>query len=92
MTKRDQWFSLVAEQEQSGTSIISFCNARHLKLSTFHYWRKKFKQVEASQKGFVDITPSATLHTAIRISYPGGVDVHLSSADISLITRLIALA
>lgn len=91
MTKQEQWFALVVEQQQSGSSIVAFCRSKDIKLPTFHYWRKKYRQSKHSDKGFVDITPPALQHTGIRVVYPNGVSIHLPAADLMLLSQLIGL-
>jgi hypothetical protein len=90
MTKQSQWFALVAEQEQSSFTVKAFCTLKHIKLSTFHYWGKKYKQAGAT-KGFIPIVPGSFNNAAIRLSYPNGVNIHLETADLSLIAHLIRL-
>ena len=92
MTKQEHWFSLVAEQQQSSYSITSFCAVKAIKLPTFHYWRKKYKQADTSQGRFMDITAAALQDNTLRITYPNGVNIHLSSVDLPLVAQLIRLA
>lgn len=91
MTKQEQMFSLVQQQEQSGLTIGRFCTEHNLKLNTFHYWRKRYKETNSSSKGFIAIRSFAHADASapIRVSYPNGVNVDLSSADLSLIVSLI---
>jgi hypothetical protein len=91
MTKQEQWFSLIAEQEQGDVPITVFCSARGIKLATFHYWRKKYRLAGSTEKGFIDITPRVVADSGIRITYPNGVSLYLPAADCALIGRLIHL-
>ena len=82
---------MVAEQEQSDYSITAFCTAKAIKLPTFYYWRKKYKQNDISSAGFIDITAAALQDSSLRIAYPNGVNIHITTADLSLIAHLIRL-
>ncbi|RYF84811.1 MAG: helix-turn-helix domain-containing protein [Chitinophagaceae bacterium] len=83
-------FSLVEQQEQSSLSIAAFCAENNFKLATFHYWRKKYKLGKLPNR-FIPIVAPDVEEQAIRLSYPNGVNIHLSSAHISLISHLIQL-
>lgn len=93
MTKQDQKFGLMEEYERCNLTISAFCAARSLKVPTFHYWRRKYRASQAAPKGFIPISnPANTERSAIRLSYPNGVNIHLPAADIVLLAQLIRLA
>jgi len=94
MSKQEQWFSLVAEQQQSSLTITAFCAFKGIKLCTFHYWRSRYLKAKASATGFISITPAAPTqnNNVIRLLYPNGVSLELPAADLSLITQLLRLA
>jgi hypothetical protein len=91
MSRQEQWFTLLAEQEQSFLTVKAFCVFKNIKLSTFQYWRKRYKQA-SSAKGFIPIVGPVSGNAAIRLSYPNGINVYLDGADLSLIAQLIRLA
>lgn len=93
MTKQEYMFALVAEAEQSKQTISAFCASRDIKMKTFFYWRRKLLAARSASAGFIPIAPPTSLEKNIlRLSYPNGVDIHLSGADVSLIAQLIRLA
>ena len=92
MTKREKMFALIGEQEQGKQTISAFCADRDVKIKTFFYWRRKFIASRSGTAGFIPITPPTNVEkTALRLSYPNGVNIHLSGADVSLIAQLIRL-
>jgi hypothetical protein len=70
-------FALIEEAEQSKETITAFCAARDIKMKTFFYWRRKLLAARSAAPGFIPILPSAE-NTAVRLSYPDGVDLHKS--------------
>ena len=52
-----QWQELVAEQAAGDMAVAAFCKQRGLALSTFHAWRRRFKQraVQGEVAGFVEL-------------------------------------
>jgi len=52
-----QWQALVAEQESGDLSVKGFCEARGLAVSSFHAWRRRFKQraAQSEASGFVEL-------------------------------------
>ena len=92
MTRQEQMFALIEEAEQSKLTISAFCTAREIKMKTFFYWRRKFLAARSTASGFIPISPPTSVEkTALRLSYPNGVDIHLCGADVSLIAQLIRL-
>lgn len=85
-------FALIKEAEQSKDTIKAFCAARDLNMKTFFYWRRKFLDTKTSAKGFLPLNLQPALcQTSVRLTYPNGVDLHLPSADLTLIAQLIRL-
>lgn len=85
-------FSLIREAEESNQTISAFCASRDIRMKTFFYWRRKFLAAHSASVGFIPITPPIrTEKTEFRLSYPNGVNIHLSGADLSLIAQLIRL-
>lgn len=93
MAKQELMFSLVELYEQGDLTISAFCRANNIKVPTFHYWRRKFRQSRSAVKGFIPIhLPASTEPVMVRLAYPNGVSIHLPAADIALIAQLIRLA
>ena len=92
MSKQDLMYDLVAEQEHSGLTITTFCVAKDIRLNTFHYWKRKYKEENSSGTGFIAIAAlSKAGSQPIRLTYPNGVNIHLAAADLSLIAQLIRI-
>jgi hypothetical protein len=86
----DQWIS---EWNQSGQSIIKFCEGKPFDKSTFYNWRKKLigsSEVVKKDRKFVpvQVTPSYIPHMSIQ--YPNGVRIDLHTVmrieDIRVLT------
>lgn len=45
MTK-EQWQSLISEQQKAGMTQSEFCRSKGLSLATFHNWKRKINTVE----------------------------------------------
>lgn len=90
-TKQAYWFSIMAEQEQSGLTIRAFCTAKDIKLCTFHYWRKRYRQAHDQDGGFVEIAGPAVRSSTLRLTYPNGVCIDLPAPDMALIAQLLRL-
>src|SRR5580692_1997312 len=48
-----KWRSVVAEQEQSGQSVATFCQTRELVQSQLVYWKRRLR--EAERAPFVEV-------------------------------------
>lgn len=53
MHKRDRYFELISQQEESGFSVREFCSNEGIAESTFYYWIKKLRD----QPGKNDFIP-----------------------------------
>jgi len=53
MHKRDRYFELIRQQEESGFSVREFCSNEGIAESTFYYWIKKLR----GQPGKNDFIP-----------------------------------
>ena len=92
MSKQELMYNLVVEQEHSGRTITAFCAANDIKLNTFHYWKRKYKEENSSGSGFISIPALSEADSyPIRLTYPNGVNIHLDVADLSLIAQLIRI-
>jgi hypothetical protein len=90
-TKQAYWFEQVAEQQQSGLTIQAFCTTKDIKLCTFHYWLRKYRQKDTNHSGFIELTTPVSANRSVKITYPNGVCIELPAAGISLIAQLLRL-
>jgi hypothetical protein len=42
-----RWRALLAEQQQSGLSVVAFCRERGLRDGQFYDWKKRLRSVSA---------------------------------------------
>lgn len=96
MTK-DDFMKLVQAQKSSGKSVKDYCNQVGMSMSTYGYWKRKFKDTE-KPCGLVPVqicaegkktevqsqcsVPGAV--GAMMIHFPNGVKVEFSSSDDSV--------
>ena len=70
-----------AAQKQSGLSIRAYCEKHSVSLSTFHYWRKRYRlprnrQMESKSKaGFVDMGILELNSRVCEVHFPSGLKV-----------------
>ena len=85
--------ALIEEWKESRISKPVFCKNRSVNIHTFNYWCQKIKK-QKPIPGFIEIRPigNQTIPQTIRLTYPNGVCIELSSAsDLGLIASLINL-
>jgi len=107
MQKEVMFRELVAEQKESGLTILDFCSNHGIAPSTFHYWKKKLSK-KSDRKDFIPliVKPSgsdlpegstcseiATGKEAIlEVVYPNGTLLRLKhDLDLALLRTLIHL-
>src|SRR5580700_5466182 len=55
-TSREEMFSKIREWQQSGLSQKMFCEECHISYSNFHYWYKRFRELDSTpSSGFVPL-------------------------------------
>ncbi len=54
--KEALWRERISRWEQSGLSITKFCKKENLPLSTFNWWKKRFKDEAFEPCGFVELS------------------------------------
>lgn len=69
------WRELIAEQEESGITQQSFCEARNIPLSSFQSAKKR-----VSESPFFEVRPPASISTAAgsweaEVNFPNGITV-----------------
>jgi len=67
--KTTMMFNLVEQWQQSGISQQQFSDDHNIKLPTFSYWVKKYREQKTTDIGFtkVDLSSSTDTPTAARI-------------------------
>ena len=51
------WREAIADQQQSGTSVLAFCRARGLNESSFYRWRKRIRLWDCRTSSKKDVPP-----------------------------------
>lgn len=78
---KEQIVEWITEWEQSGKSIVKYCDGKPFDKSTFYYWRRQvIKSSALKQKSkFVPLQVTPTFIPHMSIHYPNGVrvDVHM---------------
>ena len=85
-------FSLIEKWQDSNQTQKVFCQEHEIKLATFHYWQKKYRQLEQDNpSGFIPVELSSSGARVVEIRYPNGVIVQLSAPDLRLLKQLVNL-
>ena len=74
----EKWRSLVAEQAESGQSVVAFCRAREVPESQFYYWKRRLKQAAATPP-FVEVQVAKPELRPSRSSLGSTIEVRLSN-------------
>ena len=87
-------FTLVCQWRDSGLSRKEFCLQHGITLSKFSYWIARWKEDHSGvDQGFIPMDALRnTGHPVLSVVYPNGVRLEVSSVDLGLLSRLIALA
>lgn len=91
MTKQEQMYQLIDQQQASGQAIKVFCEQHQIKLATFHYWLRKKRQATSSAFIAVDTTCQASDKNQVELIYPNGIKLQLKHFDLKQIQQLIHL-
>ena len=86
-------FTLVLQWRESGLTRNEFCLQHGVSLSKFSYWIARWKEDQSGGDGsFIPIgSPRTAGHPVLSVIYPNGVRLEVPSADLGLLSRLIAL-
>ena len=84
MRRREDWESLLKEQESSGQSISGFCRERGVSDSAFAYWRKKAGKEKASGE-FVRVESNQR----VSIELPGGSTIRILREDLGTLLEAL---
>jgi len=107
MQKEARFKELIAEQKESGLTIIDFCSNHGIAPSTFHYWKKKLSK-KSTRKEFIplvvkpsgsDLPEGSTCseiatgkEATLELVYPNGTILRLRrEMDLELLRTLIHL-
>lgn len=79
--KPQLWAEIIEQQSQSELSIVAFCKANQLTVSTFYYWRKKLYGGALQQMVhpvLIEDSPKSRGHRqSVILSLPTGMTVEL---------------
>ena len=91
--RREYMFTLVRQWRESGLTRNEFCQQHGVSLSKFGYWIARFKEAQpGGDGGFIPMgSPGSTPSGVLSVVYPNGVRLEVPSADLGLLSRLIAL-
>ncbi len=90
--QQGKMFSLIEKWQDSNQTQKVFCQEHEIKLATFHYWQKKYRQREQDNpSGFIPIEISSSGARVVEIRYPNGVIVQLPAPDLRLLKQLVNL-
>jgi len=91
--RRDYMSTLVRQWRESGLTRNEFCQQHGVTLSKFGYWIARFKEDQSDGGGrFIPMGCSGPSgHAVLSVIYPNGVRLEVPSADLGLLSRLIAL-
>jgi len=93
-TKTEVMFSLVQQWKASGQTKQTFCSEHAINHHTLSYWVTKYNQSQVAETpaGFTAIDPGVALQgELLTLTYPNGVQIHLSGVHLPLISQLIRL-
>ena len=92
--RRDYMFTLVRQWRESGLTRKEFCLQHGITLSKFGYWIARWKADQSVEgTGFIPMVSSGSGPMAmLSVVYPNGVRLEVPSADLGLLSGLIALA
>jgi len=91
MTRKEQMYRLIEEQQAGNQTATSFCQQRGIKLGTFNYWLRKKKQDVEPSSSFIAIDTNAATQGEAELIYPNGVRLRLENFDAHKIRQLINL-
>lgn len=86
--KRTMMLTLVEQWQQSGMSQAEFARVQNLTLVKFRYWIQRYRQLDGSKSGFIQLSGFAG--GDINIRYPNGVELSLPAhTPVGVIRSLI---
>ena len=90
----EEMFTLIKSWESSQESQAHFCNRHDVTLSTFSYWRTKYrkeKRAMPASGSFIGLQPQ--LPEGLEILYPNGVRIRLTpDSPLAEVQALIHMA
>jgi len=91
--RRDYMFTLVRQWRESGLTQKEFCLQHGITLGKFGYWISRWKEDQSGgDNGFIPMgSPKTAGYPVLSVIYPNGVRLEVPSADLGLLSRLIAL-
>jgi transposase-like protein len=92
--RRDYMFTLVRQWRDSGLTRKEFCLQHGITMAKFGYWTRRWKEDQlGGDGGFIPMgSPVTGTVPVLSVIYPNRVRLEVPSADLGLLSRLIALA
>lgn len=87
-----KWVELLDLQASSGQSVRTFCRMHGLSEANFYYHRRKHKESQRPNQGFLEVAPpvSSTSTFWAELSYPNGVQLKLGGqVSVDFLVRLL---
>lgn len=75
----DRMYPLVEEWLEGNGSQRAFCHQQGIRLSTFYYWVKKYRN-ERHPSGFVPLEVTSDGNSGVEVIYPNGVMIRFGGA------------
>jgi len=93
--KRKRWLGLIEEFKSSGRAQNEFCATRDIKITTFEYWNRRFRNLDdsglqnkkESQPRFLELNPIKSVSSVRSIrneSFPNGLQIRMKITDLFL--------
>lgn len=71
-----EWRAILARWEESGTSVLEFCKAEKIALSTFRRWQQVLKGSDGRRPQFVPLTVASSITSSptwtVEVELPNG--------------------
>ena len=87
---RSEWLQIIADQQQSGLSIKTYCDQHEITESSFHLWKKKLndhpvrESTDSNHNDWLSLDIPATTPEArswdIELELPGGVTLRMRTS------------
>jgi len=90
--RREVWLQIVAQQEQSGASVRSFCNQQGVNEHSFYSWRQRLRRQDIPASfALVQTQPQAAEPLLLEIALRSGHRLRLPADTATLRLVLAAL-
>ena len=94
--RADRWRMLIQTCQQSGQTVISWCEENNVNIKSYYYWLRKVKTAALQQAGFVELplpeakpVPTSDFAAQMVIKL-GGAELGINNdTPTELITRIL---